>query len=493
MENQNEEVSPPRAAASDTSSQRVKKVHKVNRYERAEKEAQELRKKLIDDENALQASGNDIEKIKGHYEKEIKGRIDAAEGNEFSGQQVVPLEDPNLVVKLAPYEYAMVHIAHKNSRPVSNRPAFRILKLCESREDAFEHYRENPHLGEECALHLFPLSRWFALCRSLEDQQNAEYCFEYIDETIVRHRDEIVEKNKEFEENVREKKTGEVDKDKMKLKAHLKNRIKSAAAGRQKAIRTLEKKKMLERGGKKAAKLKRDDEVRGQRYAIVSVCRDNTVEGKRAQKTRGFKAYSPQPLVRIHAVFDDKDEATTWMEENASNKVINHDLYVVDMYEWLYPEEENVEKIEGKYRNEEQNKILTARVDNERKLESFTEWAKAEQKEIPETIVESDGTVRQTAAARKKANEVKIQDGEWDKDELKKGNLRAIEVGVEQDVQGIQSVPDEFLGDAVDRERKPEDDKNRISLTVPSGKKKLSRRVKKKLKEEEQQEEAAAE
>ena len=481
-------------SVASSSQQRVKKVHKVNRYERAEKEAQALRRALIDDENAQQASGNDIEKIKDHYEKEIGDRRDAAEGNAFSGQQVVPLEDPNLDVKLSPYEFVMLHIAHKSNRPVSNRPAFRILKFCESREDAFDHLRECPHLGAECALHLFPLSKWVALCRSLEDQQNAEYCFNYVDETIERNRAEIEEKNKEFEENVREKKAGEVDKDKMKLKAHLKSRIKTAAAGRQRAIRTLEKKKMLERGGKKASKLKRDDEVRGQRYAVVSVCRDNTVEGKKAQKTRGFKAYSPQPLVRFHAVFDDKDEATKWTEEVASSKVINHDLYVVDMYEWLYPEEEHLEQVEGKYRNEEQQKIFAGKDRAEKTLVAFDEWAKAEQREIPETIVESDGTVRQTAAARKVANEVKIQDGEWDKEELKKGNLKAIEVGEEKIVEGAQAVPDEMLGNTVDRERKPEDEKNKISLTIPasrigkSGKTKLSRRVKKKLKEEEGEE-----
>lgn len=92
-------------------------------------------------------------------------------------------------------------------------------------------------------------------------------------------------------------------------------------------------------------------DVRNQRYAVMSVVAD--YETKTDQNPVG-----QEPGVIVWAAFDSEEEAIKYNKVVASKELRDHDLAVVTMYEWLYPNVMSADSVIQLYRNEELDNIM---------------------------------------------------------------------------------------------------------------------------------------
>ena len=88
-------------------------------------------------------------------------------------------------------------------------------------------------------------------------------------------------------------------------------------------------------------------ERRGQKMAVVSIIHD-------------FDEDANEPVVTVYGTFDTEDEAKHYMSETLSKHVIDQDLYVYPMYEWMYisPENTNSPNLPCTYRDKTLDTIM---------------------------------------------------------------------------------------------------------------------------------------
>jgi hypothetical protein len=138
--------------------------------------------------------------------------------------------------------------------------------------------------------------------------------------------------------------------------------------------------------------LKADDlKVSGQNYALISV-----VSPSSNQK-------NDMCGVKIKGVFETVEEAKMHAKRVQENDPL-FDVYLVELYKWL-PVPPNNEMIENQeYQDEELNKIIKARAEDQRKAHHFFEERK---KELMEGKVEPMAAVHEEDVER-----IKISEGE---------------------------------------------------------------------------------
>ena len=96
--------------------------------------------------------------------------------------------------------------------------------------------------------------------------------------------------------------------------------------------------------------LSRDAEVRNQRFAVVSIMEDYE------QLLAGRDEV--EPGVCVWAAFETESEALLYSKKVAARELKEHDLAVVAMYEWVYPHLKSVDAVPQLYRNVELNNIM---------------------------------------------------------------------------------------------------------------------------------------
>lgn len=93
------------------------------------------------------------------------------------------------------------------------------------------------------------------------------------------------------------------------------------------------------------------DEVRHQKFAVISVLIDYETENV------AFPV-GKEPAVIVWATFPTEEEGVKYSKAVASKHVEAHDLIVVSMYEWLYPHCFLSKKLKSLYRNNVLNDIM---------------------------------------------------------------------------------------------------------------------------------------
>lgn len=79
----------------------------------------------------------------------------------------------------------------------------------------------------------------------------------------------------------------------------------------------------------------------------------------------------PEPLILFIDCFEDETSARNYMSDVLSKYVYYHNMFLVEMYEWLFPEDLVYDKMDERYRDEEQNKIMQAKKEKEKELKDF--------------------------------------------------------------------------------------------------------------------------
>lgn len=129
-------------------------------------------------------------------------------------------------------------------------------------------------------------------------------------------------------------------------------------------------------GGRAVPSLKRHLEVRRQNFAVISVVQDYE-EGK-------------EPGFIVWGAFDSEQEAKKYELNVAAKKVTNHDIAIVNMYEWVYPHLMNSDRVEQLYRNQELNNIMRQARTRAKQVDDFKEQCETEGIDLPVTEIAPD-------------------------------------------------------------------------------------------------------
>jgi hypothetical protein len=130
------------------------------------------------------------------------------------------------------------------------------------------------------------------------------------------------------------------------------------------------------------APLTRDAEVRNQRYAVVSVLLDY-------ESLRDDVA-AVEPGLCVWAAFDTEAEALLYAKKVAAKELPDHDVAVVTMYDWVYPHLMASDKIPYVYRNAELNAIMKHARSSKKQVDDFGKECTARGVAVPVREIEPD-------------------------------------------------------------------------------------------------------
>lgn len=128
---------------------------------------------------------------------------------------------------------------------------------------------------------------------------------------------------------------------------------------------------------------------RRQNFAVILVLEDITKPVMQGHD-------DPEPLILFIDCFEDESSARDYMSNTLSKYVYYHNMFLVEMYEWLFPEDLVYDKMDERYRDEEQNKIMQAKKEKEKELKDF-EKDHGIKPEIPNSIQQENPIISGSA------------------------------------------------------------------------------------------------
>lgn len=315
------------------------------------------------------------------------------------------------------------HTANVNLRPASARPAFRLIGLFGSVDEALAHGRRvaasDP--SSPCAIRLSATHAWYSIPREPFDDITPHQL--KVNRNLELHKRVIGASADEFREHKNKLTAGRKPTSVNKLRAALGNNASDAPVTGDGGDGGVEETKssatdpsfstfaedvdelqaLLRKvtagaavddaaaaadggvgvdGRIAVAPLARDAEVRNQRYAVVSVLLD--YEALRD----GVAAV--EPGLCVWAAFDTEAEALLYAKKVAAKELPDHDVAVVTMYDWVYPHLMTSDKIPYVYRNAELNAIMKHARSSKKQVDDFGKECTARGVEVPVREIEPD-------------------------------------------------------------------------------------------------------
>lgn len=332
------------------------------------------------------------------------------------------------------YKWVLINKAHRFLNIRRDRPAFRILGFFRDDESIMEYVhnlKRMKYLEMMGDIHKLPMMKYTVIAKNKERERDAEYIMRKVEIVKNHHFEHDRKADAEFQENLCKGKTGEMGKSLHKQKQAAQNATQNATqkttkkktSSRTKALEYADKKDltMMEKMERSVASVPRLAELRNQRYAVVVTLQDFSKEVLKGHD-------DPEPLVMFVDAFENEDEARKYMDEVLQDYIVNVHMDVVDMYEWLFPEDINPDQITEHYRHEELNRIMQERKNQKRELTKFEKKMARDKKTVPETVVtdlqpktekitrDQDKAFDLEYEERSKENRLVVGDGEKDED-----------------------------------------------------------------------------
>jgi hypothetical protein len=268
-----------------------------------------------------------------------------------------PLKSPS-------QQIVLLNLAHKQQRPVHELPAFRILGLFASKEEAAvfsaEHYTDSKESVFACPVHqLVPI------CKSHLKQLDNDYCQETVNSIIALHEDIVKHKDEDFKNTVDDQRTGSVGSSVMVTRE--KTRLQRAKSSRVQIVS--EKFKNRTVGFEKVGStLTANKVIAKQSFAVVVVLQD-------IRKRSLYGDAELEPLVAVMFATDTHEEATTYAKYTAAKIYKDCTIDIVDLYQWGFPESIDHDSItKEEYGNDELTGIMNARRANQEKILEYEKW-----------------------------------------------------------------------------------------------------------------------
>jgi hypothetical protein len=318
-----------------------------------------------------------------------------------SSSSVVPIEfasmDLSHVLAEIPYNRVAFHVGHLQQKLRAKYATVRIValfpKTSESSSSAVtlftEELKREGGAAQQCDTHVAPIGQFFLLAKSRERMFDPTYGRAKVARLMSLHESMRRDADAEFRANVSEKKTGSIGrgvfallKKGRELRGERKSKTVGTAAAtlasdndkkkgslsesfvrrtrkmqecrtRQKALKTLfERKTRAAKEEDFARQWPRSLEQRGQTFAVISILEDITPEAIQGKD-------DSEPAVCVWTAADTADECTAFCK--GIGKTIPFNLDVVHMYEFLFPQEVDMDNVQEVYRDEELNNIMSAR------------------------------------------------------------------------------------------------------------------------------------
>jgi hypothetical protein len=335
------------------------------------------------------------------------------------------------------------NFANKNQRPKSIRPAFRILGLFPSSEEAFEHGRRVMRADPEspCAIRVGSTHAWYTLAKDMyEDiepyKAKVERNLELHKQRLARDELEFTRRKKALTKGTKPSYQAKraADQNERRL-TYIDKKQAAAAAGDDEEVRRLQAEEALlelqaqqETRAEQAAEgdfvhvVPEEDEVGEYEDPplprIVQPEEADATWREEVEKTWGsegvpvspiavnlevrnqkyvsvsilhdYEGNGEEPGVIVWGAFDSEAEAVKYNRLVVAKELKEHDACVVAMYEWIYPHLQASDSIEQLYRNEELNNIMKHARNSARTVRSFEGECATQGVDVPRTEVVPD-------------------------------------------------------------------------------------------------------
>lgn len=275
------------------------------------------------------------------------------------------------------YEFVLLNKTHIGLNPHGRAPGVRILGFFKSRQDAVVHVQKTlsrsgltaDELGD---LHIAPRMKWILIPKTKDRDQNSDYIIGKIDELTELHRKEREAANADFERHKTEKSVGstsltlEKQRERQQAMAKKKHKVSARLAAVSQAVDKINK-LVEDDPSKSVSSISRSVEIRRQSHAVIGIMKDFTSEVMNAKDL-------PEPAVLFIDCFDTVNDAQTYIKDVLSRYIRLVHMDIVDMYEWVYPETMDPEKLESTaemWRNDEQNRIMRNHKDEKSKIDKY--------------------------------------------------------------------------------------------------------------------------
>lgn len=218
--------------------------------------------------------------------------------------------------KITDQKYIVFSLSQESFSPcpvdVSN-PAVCLFGAFENRDEAVE-YARDVVLKEHSNISIFvdEMHNWIVAAKCVENLSNEEYVTRHRSMLLQQHQKMLHANLKDFEENVKEQKTGT---------SHNKDN-KDENDEKEKQNDTDDKHDTNKKG--RSHKISSKLDVRGQKLAVVSIVKDT--------------AAVPEFLIKVYALFEKEEEANTYIRNVCGDNVQDFDIDVVSTCEWLFPQ-----------------------------------------------------------------------------------------------------------------------------------------------------------
>lgn len=265
-------------------------------------------------------------------------------------------------LKNADHAFVLVNLAHQSRRPQSDKPAIRILGFYPDMESAEEHSKLLEAHDNTCALAVLSTCSWYVLTKS-QNPSPADVKIK-LDALLDKHKQMRIARKIEFEQH-----RAELRGDRKPLYQHealnpCEEDVDVAAIAPSKisvtALPVSGGAAESKEGGGSKVKVKPVPamlEQRNMKSAVLSVMDDYEDSAEIA-----FAVYDG---------FEHDEAAQTYVEHVAKRIVQDHDIAVVAMYEWLYPELREHDAVKQVERNAELNRIMSARRARDSEVNTF--------------------------------------------------------------------------------------------------------------------------
>lgn len=273
----------------------------------------------------------------------------------------------------------LVHLAHHHLRPHSNTPGIRVCGVFETQEDLVSHATTHKQSFQDCDIWAFQRGEMFLICSTREKMTNLNYRQTKAQKLLDLHGITAVKQRESEWQNDRKRKTA-VGKDKIGKSSFAQRRKATTNTTR---VAAIEQKVRSECGGKVDREFPMLAEKRNQKVVVWSYLHDITEEVLSGKE-------SPEPLVVLWAVFGDEQAAKDWITKSASRAIVNLVMDVVVMYEFIPIEMVDDSQIKTTYRHEEQENIMSSRLEEVDKVRRFRDHCAQNDMTVPETTIEVD-------------------------------------------------------------------------------------------------------
>jgi RNAse (barnase) inhibitor barstar len=263
------------------------------------------------------------------------------------GKKALPLHNEEHAVVL-------FHLAHQKHRPQHNFPGFRLLGAFPNvplmREFISRHYDTE---RDACSLWCSATHQLVPITISTSNQKNDDYCRRQVQTVLKLYEQAQKDADTEF---------------KCKLDNKAPEEKHSSVYARQRASAQVERKpsaEMLQLP--KTSVLSQSVAIMGQKFAVVIVLRD-------IREAVLANISQPEPLFCCLDVFENLEDATFYAKYTASAQYPSNSIDIMDMYQWVFPENVDPDEIKEVYANKKLDDIMAGRKDTTRNAKKYEEW-----------------------------------------------------------------------------------------------------------------------